>query len=321
MSLKPGHAISISMEEAIQFLKEHHSFLLVGHHHPDGDDVGSLCGLHNVLHALGKEADMILADPVPEAYTTIEASKKITQEIPKGKKYDALVFTDLANIERAGDFDFPDVPSLCIDHHETNEGYTDFLYLKGEYAAAAEVLAEMFFTMGVKPDKDACNALYMGIATDSGFFKFSCTSSHTLLMASQLVALGADPAYISTKIDEKTEEAMKCHQRVTETLTTYHDGKIAIAYMDKESMALDGENADSYASIPRCLKGVEIAGLFKYEGENNFRISLRSVRDANVAQLATEFEGGGHAKAAGCKMRGPFEECRTRLVEAMAKYL
>lgn len=321
MSLKPGHAISIGMDEAIHFIQGHQSFLVVGHHHPDGDAIGSVCALHNVIRSMGKEADMILADPVPEAYTTIEAAGKITTEIPKGKTYDALIFADLANIERAGDFDFPDVPSLCIDHHETNEGYADFLYLKGEYAAAAEVVAEMLFAMGISLDKDTCNALYMGIATDSGFFKFSCTSANTLLMASQLVKLGAEPAYISAKIDEKTEEAMKCHQRVVETLKTYEKGQIAIACMDEKAMALDGENADSYASIPRCLKGVEIAGLFKYEGENSYRISLRSVRYANVAKLAGEFGGGGHARAAGCKMKGTFEDCRSRLVEAMARYL
>ncbi len=76
------------------------------------------------------------------------------------------------NLERGGNFDFPrDIDSLSIDHHRTNERFTDLLYLQYRYAATAEMLAEMFFDEGIKMDEDTCNALYMGIGTDSGFFK------------------------------------------------------------------------------------------------------------------------------------------------------
>lgn len=321
MSLRIGHAKEIGMEEAISFLKKHGRFLLVGHEHPDGDDVGSICALHNVLLSMGKQADMVLPDPVPEVFRVVKASEKIMTEIPSDRNYDALVFTDLGNIGRGGNFDFPDVPSLCIDHHRTNERYTDFLYLKYKYAATAEILAEMFFAMGVKLDKDTCNALYMAIGTDSGFFKFSCTSENTLLMASRLVGMGADPSYISNKLDEKTEEAMKCYKLVAETIHSYHDGKIVVAYMDEEAMKLDGENSDYYASIPRCIKGAEIAALFKYKGKDEYRVSLRSLNYANVSELAAEFGGGGHWKAAGCTVKGPLSEGEAKFIEAAVKYL
>lgn len=321
MSLRIGHAKEIGMEEAISFLKKHERFLLVGHEHPDGDDVGSICALHNVLLSMGKQADMVLPDPVPEVFRLVKASEKIMTEIPSDRNYDALVFTDLGNIGRGGNFDFPDVPSLCIDHHRTNERYTDFLYLKYKYAATAEILAEMFFAMGAKLDKDTCNALYMAIGTDSGFFKFSCTSENTLLMASRLVGMGADPSYISNKLDEKTEEAMKCYKLVAETIHSYHDRKIVVAYMDEEAMKLDGENSDYYASIPRCIKGAEIAALFKYKGKDEYRVSLRSLNYANVSELAAEFGGGGHWKAAGCTVKGPLSEGEAKFIEAAVKYL
>lgn len=321
MSLRIGHAKEIGMEEAISFLKKHGRFLLVGHEHPDGDDVGSICALHNVLLSMGKQADMVLPDPVPEVFRLVKVSEKIMTEIPSDRNYDALVFTDLGNIGRGGNFDFPDVPSLCIDHHRTNERYTDFLYLKYKYAATAEILAEMFFAMGVKLDKDTCNALYMAIGTDSGFFKFSCTSENTLLMASRLVGMGADPSYIANKLDEKTKEAMKCYKLVAETIHSYHDGKIVVAYMDEDAMKLDGENSDYYASIPRCIKGAEIAALFKYKGKDEYRVSLRSLNYANVSELAAEFGGGGHWKAAGCTVKGPLSEGEAKFIEAAVKYL
>lgn len=321
MSLEIGHAKEIGMEEAIAFLESHNRFLLVGHEHPDGDDVGSICALHNVLVSMGKEADMVLPDPVPAVFQLVEAAALVKTQIPEGRSYDAIIFTDLGNIARGGNFAFPQADSLCIDHHRTNERYTDYLYLKYKYAATAEMLAEMFFAMGIRMDKDTCNALYMAIGTDSGFFKFSCTSENTLLMASRLVAMGADPSYISNKLDEKTEEAMKCYKLVADTVHSYHDGKIVIAYMNEEAMTLDGENSDYYASIPRCIKGAEIAALFKFKGEKEYRISLRSLNYANVAELANEFGGGGHWKASGCTMHGTLEDCEKQFLTAAEKYL
>ncbi len=322
MSLEIHHAKEIGMKEAMEFLKSHDRFLLVGHEHPDGDDVGSICALHNVLLSLGKEADMLLPDPVPKAYTLVKASELVMTELPKDKNYDAIVFTDLANLDRGGNFDFPkDIDSLAIDHHRTNEGYTDFLYLQYHYAATAEMLAEMFFDAGIEMDKDTCNALYMGIGTDSGFFKFSCTSPNTLMMASKLVAMGADPSYISNHLEEKTIEAMHCYELVAKTVRSYADGKIVIAHMGEEAMALDGENSDYYASIPRCIAGCEIAALFKYRGEKVTRISLRSKNYANVAELAGEFGGGGHWKASGCTINEDFDKAEEIFVKAAEKYL
>ena len=176
MSLALNHAKEIGKKEAWDFLMSHHRFLLVGHEHPDGDDVGSICALRNVLVKLGKEADMLLPDPVPHVYRLIKTAALVHTEMPEGKDYDALVFTDLGNLERGGNFNFPDVDSLCIDHHRSNEHYTDYLYLQYKYAATAEMLAEMFFDAGISMDEDTCNALYMAIGTDSGFFKFSCSN-------------------------------------------------------------------------------------------------------------------------------------------------
>ena len=322
MSLAINHAKEITKAQAMDFLKNHNRFLLVGHEHPDGDDVGSICALHNVLLSMGKEADMLLPDPVPQVYTLVKASSLVHTELSEGKDYDAIVFTDLGNLERGGNFNFPqDIDTLAIDHHRTNERYTDYLYLQYHYAATAEMLAEMFFDEGIEMDEDTCHALYMGIGTDSGFFRFSCTSPHTLLMASKLVAMGADPSYISNHLEEKTIEAMHCYEMVAKTVHSYADGKIVIAYMDEAAMDLDGENSDYYASIPRCIRGCEIAALFKYKGEKETRISLRSKNYANVSELAGEFGGGGHWKASGCTIHDNFEEAEKIFVKAAEKYL
>ena len=313
--------VRIGKAEAYRFLTEHEAFLLVGHVHPDGDDIGSLVALQNMLRAMEKRADAVLDDPVPSYLSFIPSAKEIGTVIAADVAYDAIIFTDLANLERGGDFDFPKVPTLCIDHHGTNEGYADFLWLEADYAAASEMVVELAFTYDLPLDEDALNALYMGIGTDSGFFKFSNTSAHTLLMASKLVERGAKPAFISNHLDVVTEASMEVSRRVIGTLSRGYDGKLAMAELDAVSMNMDGENSDYYADIPRKLEGVELAVLLKYESEERTRVSLRSREYADVAAMAGEFGGGGHIRAAGCTLACSLSEARARLFTAAEKYL
>ena len=313
--------MKISKEEAAQFLRDHERFLLVGHIHADGDDIGSILALHHALVHLGKSADMVIADGVPERFRFLAGTEEIRTSIPEGADYDALVFTDLSNIERGGDFAFPKVPSLCIDHHISNTEYTDYLWLRADYAATAELLAELFLDGDFPLDKEARDALYMGIGTDSGFFKFSNTSAHTLLMASRLVEGGAEPAFISNHLDVTTKVSMEVYRRVLDTLHYACGGKIGLAAMDETSMAMDGENSDYYVSIPRRVEGVEIGVLFKADGPEVTRLSLRSREYANVSELAAEFGGGGHVRAAGCTIRLPMAEAEKAFLAAAEKYL
>lgn len=210
------------------------------------------------------------------------------------------MFTDLGNLERGGHFNFPDVDSLCIDHHRSNEHYTDYLYLQYKYAATAEMLAEMFFDAGISMDEDTCNALYMAIGTDSGFFKFSCTSAHTLMMASKLVAMGAKPDYIANRLDEKTEEAMKCYQLVAGTVHSYDDGKIVIAYMGKEAMELDGENSDYYAPFPAASKAARLRHSSSTKGKRKqgFPFALQNMPMWEIWQLNLAVAATGRLQAA-----------------------
>ena len=313
--------MKISKEEAFHFIERYKSFLLVGHIHPDGDDIGSICALHNVLTAMGKHADMVIGDVVPSRFLFLKTAEKIQQSIPAGGSYDALIFTDLSNIERGGGFDFPKVPSLCIDHHISNTEYTDYLYLQPAYAATAEMLAEIFLDYNLPMDEDARNGLYMGIGTDSGFFKFSNTSAHTLLMASRLVASGARPDVISNHLDVTTMKSMKVQKRVLDTLYFEANGKIAIASMDEESMSIDGENSDYYVSIPRRVEGVEIGILLKWEAPAVTRVSLRSREYADVSALASYFGGGGHIRAAGCTIQMKMKEAVKVLLAEAVKYI
>lgn len=300
MSLALNHAKEIGKKEAWDFLMSHNRFLLVGHEHPDGDDVGSICALHNVLVKLGKGADMLLPDPVPHVYRLIQTSALVHTEMPEGKDYDALVFTDLGNLERGGHFNFPDVDSLCIDHHRSNERYTDYLYLQYKYAATAEMLAEMFFDAGISMDQDTCNALYMAIGTDSGFFKFSCTSAHTLLMASKLVAMGAKPDYIANRLDEKTEEAMKCYQLVAGTVHSYDDGKSSSPIWERKPWSWTAKIRITMPPFPAASKAARLRHSSSTKGKRKqgFPFALQNMPMWEIWQLNLAAAATGRLRAA-----------------------
>lgn len=114
---------------------------------------------------------------------------------------------------------------------------------------------------------------------------------------------------------------MKCYQLVAGTVHSYHDGQIVIAYMGKEAMELDGENSDYYASIPRCIKGCQIAALFKYKGEKETRISFAPRNTPMWATWRQNSGGGGHWKASGCTIHESFEDAEPLFVKAAEKYL
>ncbi len=313
--------MEINKEKVIEFLRKKKKFLLVGHVHPDGDDIASLCALRDALLLMGRQADMLLEDPVPDRYAFLPAASEIRRTIPENGGYDLIVFTDLSNLERAGSFDFPKTETLCIDHHISNTGYTDYLFLCPQYAATAEILTELFLDGGIQITADMANALYMGIATDSGFFKYSNTSPHTLLMASRLVECGARPDVISGHLDAVSRQGLEVSRLVLETLHFEGGGKIGIACMNEKAMELDGENSDSYVEIPRRAEGVEIALLLKYAGPDMTRVSLRSAFYVNVSELAALFGGGGHIRAAGCTIRHSLAETEKLLVAAALKVL
>ncbi len=310
--------MKISKEKTAELILNHHSFLQVGHVHADGDDIGSLCALHRVLHAMGKKSDMIVCDGVPERFRFLKETRYIRQTVPDHKEYDMIVFTDLSNIERGGGLDYPPVRSLCIDHHVSNTEYADFLYLRPDYAATAEMLAELFLEYHMPLDEESCNALYMGIATDSGFFKYSNTSEHTLCTAGKLVGMGARPELISSHLDAVTLRSMKVYQRVLSTLHFSSQGKIGWASMDQVSMDMEGDNSDAYVEIPRRVQGVELAVLLKYESPSKTRVSFRSQQYVDVSELAAQFGGGGHVRAAGCTVQKSIEETEHLIGQAAA---
>jgi DHHA1 domain protein len=160
------------------------------------------------------------------------------------------------------------------------------------------------------------NALYMAIATDCGFFKFSNTTANTLKMASLCVAAGARPNVISETIEAVSAARLELTKQIMQTIAFYKDNRVATIEISPAVMAILGDDTDGFVDIIRNVDTVDVAILLKGESPNRTRISLRS-KGTDVNAIANHFGGGGHIRAAGCTIDASIDEAKSRLLEVI----
>ena len=308
--------MTITLEEALAELRKARKLVLTAHQNPDGDAIGSLLGLGHMLQALGKDILLLLDDDVPTRYDVLPGHELI-QKPEEGKTYqaDLLVVLD-ASLDRIGAVrDAVQAATLNIDHHPTNGGAADFLYLDGQRAATAEIIYQLWELSGVELTLPLAMALYTGIATDTGFFKFSNTSPFTMRSAARLLEAGVEPNIISEAMEIRPYSHVKGLADALQHVELWHEGRAAGVFLSYEQMQ-EIEATDSLIDMLRVIEGVEIAAVLKYKEEGKARVSMRSI-GIDVSAIATQFGGGGHKRAAGCGIEKPYDEARQELKAAI----
>lgn len=295
--------MDISLLDAVNILVKANSIIITTHINPDGDALGSILGLYYHLTKRGKVVSMLLADEIAEQYSFLGNIDKI-QGLPEAKlTADLLVVLDASDIERIGTVNaYVSAPILNIDHHISNTRYADYCYVDSNAVATGEIILDLLRLEAVKIDYELAKCLYTAIATDCGFFRYANTTPKIMRDAADLIDAGVRPEIICEALESKPVSSIITLQKTLETLELAADGRVAAVtvycqLIDKKY------NTEGLINIPRNIKGVEIAILFKVVDENNTRISFRS-RSLDVSKLALSFGGGGHVKAAGCTIQG-----------------
>ncbi len=309
--------MKIEVKEAADFLKQNDDYLILMHASPDGDTLGcgySLCG---ALQRLGKRAKAVCPDEIPHRFDYMREAIIEQDFEPK-----TVVCVDVADTKLLGDMkDIGDTAALCVDHHISNTDYAERLLLRGEYAAAAELMYEVILAMGVEIDKPIANCIYTGIATDTGCFKFSNTTPQSHIIAAKLIELGAEIAPINYAMFElKTPGRLKLEQKVLQDIKFFAEGHVAVISVMKSTVDsipdIDSDDVGAMAAIPRQIEGVDIGISIKEKKNGVFKASLRSSEKIDVSKIAQQFGGGGHARAAGCSFTMTFEEAEKLIVKA-----
>lgn len=308
------HALTQSREVAV-----------VSHFRPDGDAIGSTLALGLALTGLGKRVHMWNTDGVPARFAFLEGAERIERvpdALPEG--LDCFICVDTGDLKRVGEAAaelFRQAPlTVNIDHHETNTHYAALNLVEGDAAACGCVLQKLLHRLGAPLTRPIAEALYAAISTDTGSFQYSSTTPEVMEMAAELIRAGVNVGDINRRLyQEAPLSAFTMQREVLNHMVVEEDGAISHYSMPagrRTELGVGLEDTKDLVDIIRVLAGVRVAVIFEDLENGLIRMSLRSKDPRiSVAEIASVFGGGGHAMAAGIRMRGELAECREKVLQ------
>ena len=308
------------------------SFALTTHTRADCDAIGSELGLLYALEALGKRVRIINADAPPEhiRFIDLEGRVEVLGEgvtIEEVHQADAHIICDTSAWGQLGAMAdvIRSTPAqrFVIDHHQSGDDLGATVLKDDTAEATGRLIVEAMDALGVQLSPKAAMPLFTAIATDTGWFRFPSVSPVTYRTIARLMEAGANPSELFQQLyDRNTAARVRLHGRIMESLKLEVDGRVAFGQATDEDFLVTGAaQADTEDVVNRLLsvEGVEVAVLLANMEPGLIKASLRSRTIVDVRPVAEQFGGGGHAKAAGVRIRGTLAEARTKLLAAIAE--
>ena len=312
---------TLTLADLCQYLKEHDNYLVLTHASPDGDTLGSAYGLKLGLKKLGKKVQVICPDEIPHKYDYFMDDSEC-DFIPE-----TVVAVDVADIKLLGDLweRFEGRIDLNIDHHVSNTHYAKKLYLDDSAAACAESVYEILDELGVEFDKNIANALYTGLSTDTGCFKYANVTTRTHEIAAKLHSIGVDAADINRiMFDTKSKGRVKMEMMVLNGAEFHFDDRcmmLAVTLDIQNKTGCTKSDMEGVASMSRSVEGVLVGVAIKESQKNVFKISLRTYDPLDASAICKKLGGGGHKAAAGCTVEGTLNEAKATILSAIKEAL
>ncbi len=313
----------------VKALKKAKKVAIFTHLNPDGDALGSAFSMKYVLEAIGKEAVVYLEKPMPEKFNFLGNDYVIGDETTKSDADTALV-VDCGAFDRLGTLQntCKSIPRLlCIDHHFSGAPFGDVCYKDAESAATAQMVYKVSTKLTKQLPLLACEAMYTGLSTDTGHFKFSNVSPETLKIAGELVARGVNHRNITRVLyDTVSLGKLIFMGKAAEKIEFFNDGKIGVLKAPMDFLKEYGLVYDDVEELPNLamrLKDVYVSVLVKDKenDENAKRVSLRGKDCIDLSRVAEEFGGGGHKNAAACVMDGDIDQKLKQLIDILTDNL
>jgi len=309
------------LSQVVELIENKQQFGITTHIKPDGDGVGSSLGLCWLLKSLGKSAEVIVRGDIPPAYRDLPGADEIRNIERVDKPYDAVFVIECSDLERPGIAGLEDEFTVNIDHHATSEHFGTINWIDSTASAVGEMIYNLCKAIGGRVTREIAECVYMALVTDTGSFHFSNTTERTLKVASELIKAGVKPASISEAVyNNYPWSRIELMRQVLGTVRRDESGKVACLRqtlkMREQAGAVDGDN-NGFVNIPLSAKEILAAVYMREVGPDEYRVSLRSKGDINVAKVAEKFGGGGHRNAAGLRIEGDWDEKEAELVDAV----
>lgn len=317
-----------TFEEFAAALVEGDNFAIFPHVDPDGDALGASVALALALSSIGKNVKILIDEAeyggldIKEELLFIDSEKQfftVDSSFVAEKTYGIMM--DCGEISRiAGRLNRDEIfrkcsKTFCLDHHASSTPLADFNVIIPETAATCQLVWQLFKSMqkyGLVVDKAMAEAVYVGILTDTGGFRYSNTSAETHIIASEIFALGADHYAISKQVFESNPlRSMKLKFAAMGVADFSCGNRIAITYVDSKMLKSAGatlKDSDGIVEELRNIDSVEVACLCKEQADGSVKVSMRSKTSVDVSKIGMKFSGGGHKRAAGCTIYKPIAE-------------
>ncbi|HEX3926963.1 MAG TPA: DHH family phosphoesterase [Gemmatimonadales bacterium] len=334
MTVSDADTLSAAARELAALIVPGRHVCLTTHVNPDGDGLGSEVAMVHLLSALGARVSItnptatpprfgFLFDGVAHADQTAHAVKTL-------RRADLIIVLDIADLSRLGILAETvrecTVPVACIDHHIAPGVLPPGpRYVDATAAATGELIYRLAEELQWPVNAAAARALYVALVTDTGGFRFSNTRPRTLRVAGDLLERGVDPEQVYLDVYAGAPAGRpRLLAEVLQTLVVEDDRGLAWVTVPPgalERHAVDPDDLDGVVEHARSVRGVRLALLFREMSGGRVKVSLRSVGDVNVAELAQRFGGGGHAKAAGVAIAGTLADVQAIMLAASREFL
>lgn len=309
-------------------IKASKNILIISHLNPDGDTLGSMCGMYSAIKDnFKKKADMLLLSKVPSVYEFLPYinEAKLLDLYDKSREYDLVIDVDIAAYDRMCEASilFEKAKfTVNIDHHKTNNSYAKMNFVYPQASSSGEVLYGLMKDMGWKISLDTAVSLYTAILTDTGSFRFDNTGVKAFQYAAELVDIGVKPSEIYKHCYESNSKELVQFQAYCLSNAVFEDNnKIAYSLIYKKDIEKFNAGDDCTEGLAERLRAIvttDVAFIVKQIGANLSKVSMRS-KVVDVAEICAEFGGGGHKQAAGCVIKSAPAEAAKKVLGEIRK--
>lgn len=311
--------MNLSRIECAQWLLERDHFVILTHRKPDGDTIGSAVGLCLGLRQLGKTAHVLENPEITPLYAPLLT--KLTKPMPQ--EGDLLIAVDVA-ADTMLPRNYEDLKysiDLRIDHHGSGREFTPAEHVDSSCAACAEIIWELLLDMDVEPDEKIAEAIYVGVSTDTGCFRFANTTAHTFDVAADCTAAGAEIHQWNQKLfDTKSLAKLRLEGWMIDHVQFFAEGRLAVCGIPKEvedQLGVTEDDWNDISSFLRSIEGVNMAAMLRQSSPEYIKVSVRAIPGYNAAAVCEIFGGGGHTGAAGCSLKMSMIEATKAMAKAM----
>ena len=313
------------MKKIIRHLTSSKNVLLASHVNPDGDAIGALLAMGIALQRPGREVVLHNESTIPAVYRFLPAVETIQSELADPGRFDTAVILDCGDLRRVGsalDAIAGIATIINIDHHTTNTGFGHYQLVDVNACATSEIIYRLIAAMNLELDAAIATAIYTGILTDTGSFRFSNTNRAAFAICEAMVAMGVNPSRVARHVyGTYSLGRIKLLNLALDSIEISANGKLSIMTVTRQMLAetaTQAEDADGLINYARRIQDVKVAVLIhelesdtcETNGRKLFHVSLRSDGSVDVSCIATRFGGGGHAGAAGFSVTSSLAELK-----------